>query len=1023
MKTLIKGISKNNYKEVVEELSKEVKTLVVSPSHLTDSLELAFITNPLITIVGQSELTSKVTGPNVSNTDYQRAVISNIIRVNPESFSVLKERSLTPSYISELSTMIDMMCLNGINHSEALKMAKQESNPELIDFAKLYELVMKNYTENNMYNVYSTERKVIGHSNYIKQHDLVIFIEPQLSSEISLMRYKELAGKKDLVLVMKGLTQNPTFKQREMYSDTYKLFNKILVNSKSGSVELELDNLVSDTYLQNNMIFKETNENEFNEIHSIVNRIKELIEMGTPVHQIAIQGDESSQLIQKIINELEKNNITTQGFKDIKIYNNRVYKVLEATLKTIMSKDIYDYIYLLDTLKRNEDSLVLTKALSKYGNFEKSIDNMKKSDPELYQEHSAVLSRINEDVNYLEASFSKNKKAVFANDILVRLNVKDLIISDIKEKIISDVNGKDIWNQTIGKIKNIKDLEVESIKELLFILETVFKSSPLSKNYYETGSIRFFNKSYIVPDNTTYIFLPDFTNTNYPVLPKVNMSFERLSKKVDSLTSSTMSTYVDKLKGNKTKLLDTLTNSAIYTLVSISSVNSSGEEQKASETINLLNHIKIESDASASNLAYILNEANNDKESLRARKALSKVNTSTIPNSLRRAIKNAVKLDQKDMSFIHDGWPTRAYKDLTSFSVSRVESFYRCPMTYFLEKGLNIKEKEIFEENPMTMGSFFHEVINEYYQNHVIDKDLDVSNPDEFDSRVQDIIDRLVPEHNGGSLTIGGRNSYQLDRMSRRIKSSIWWSLIQLDNSEFKVKETEMWVNKDRVPDIVLPDGETVALVGIIDRLDVYPGDGKTARIIDYKSGDTPLNLKNIQDGKMLQLPVYAKMLENQYDIKGLYYFHLKDKEFTNKESDYDQLAKNYQMSGYTVDDDELFYITDKDMIVKREDGEYVRQGGLESKSVKIKFNKNGATSKTSNTFKEEEFNELIEEAMEVFKKGIMQIRRGFTFVNKEGDNFKNIFNTNPYKSIHHQEKQSQIYTVKEFREDGKKDE
>jgi len=46
-------------------------------------------------------------------------------------------------------------------------------------------------------------------------------------------------------------------------------------------------------------------------------------------------------------------------------------------------------------------------------------------------------------------------------------------------------------------------------------------------------------------------------------------------------------------------------------------------------------------------------------------------------------------------------------------SLSSFEDYFQCPYFYFLKKGLGLKEENEFDINPLTIGNFIHEILNE----------------------------------------------------------------------------------------------------------------------------------------------------------------------------------------------------------------------------------------------------------------------------------------------------------------------
>ena len=71
-----------------------------------------------------------------------------------------------------------------------------------------------------------------------------------------------------------------------------------------------------------------------------------------------------------------------------------------------------------------------------------------------------------------------------------------------------------------------------------------------------------------------------------------------------------------------------------------------------------------------------------------------------------------------------------------------------------------------------------------------------------------------------------------------------------------------------------------VRLHGYIDRLDAAR-DG-SLRVIDYKSGSTPISAKQLQEGRRLQLPIYALAAQRALglgQVSSGFYWHIQTAE------------------------------------------------------------------------------------------------------------------------------------------------
>ena len=71
--------------------------------------------------------------------------------------------------------------------------------------------------------------------------------------------------------------------------------------------------------------------------------------------------------------------------------------------------------------------------------------------------------------------------------------------------------------------------------------------------------------------------------------------------------------------------------------------------------------------------------------------------------------------------------------------------------------------------------------------------------------------------------------------------------------------------SNDGLPPISIPNNSMNALLrGFIDRVDLWQSSGSSYyRVVDYKTGNPNLNLKNVQYGLDMQLPVYIYLIKN----------------------------------------------------------------------------------------------------------------------------------------------------------------
>ena len=87
------------------------------------------------------------------------------------------------------------------------------------------------------------------------------------------------------------------------------------------------------------------------------------------------------------------------------------------------------------------------------------------------------------------------------------------------------------------------------------------------------------------------------------------------------------------------------------------------------------------------------------------------------------------------------------------FSISRLERYAECPFAYFIQYGLKAKDRKIYEFSAPDLGSFMHEILDDFTK-YVKYKNILWSNLDK--DKCKKIVDSLVNEKlNNSSNSIG----------------------------------------------------------------------------------------------------------------------------------------------------------------------------------------------------------------------------------------------------------------------------
>ncbi len=260
-------------------------------------------------------------------------------------------------------------------------------------------------------------------------------------------------------------------------------------------------------------------------------------------------------------------------------------------------------------------------------------------------------------------------------------------------------------------------------------------------------------------------------------------------------------------------------------------------------------------------------------------------------------------------------------KDI-SMSVTRVESFAKCPFAYYLQYGLRLNEIREYDITSIDYGVVYHDCLENFFKllmEYVETKGVSLS--DVEDSVVSKIlngcIDKVMAENAGTYFDETARNRYFYVRIKRILNKSVDMLLKQLKSGVFSPKYEEYTfgdsTSKHSVR-LTLKDGSNLTLKGKIDRVDVATKDGSTyVKIIDYKSGKKEFNTDDVNAGTDIQMLFYMDaflMCEGDKDANmnlkpgAVLYFNIddpwiKEEDFIKNNNNIDECLKNeFTMTG-----------------------------------------------------------------------------------------------------------------------------
>ncbi len=319
----------------------------------------------------------------------------------------------------------------------------------------------------------------------------------------------------------------------------------------------------------------------------------------------------------------------------------------------------------------------------------------------------------------------------------------------------------------------------------------------------------------------------------------------------------------------------------------------------------------------------------------------------------------------------------KMYNGCLKTSVSRLESYRKCPFSFHLTYGLKLREKEELKIQAIDTGSFMHEVIDNFFK-EISDKNLNLKEitDDEILKIVNKIISQLLETSRYYIFSSSAKFRLLTRRLKKVVYKSICYIVYSLKYSDFSIFGNEIeFSNTGKFKTITLEvDGRKVEITGKIDRADTAQiGNNQYVRIIDYKSSSKDLDINQVMFGLQIQLITYLDALceQTDFDPSGILYMGLIDNIVKNAKNLSDEeienkIRSNFKMKGLILADISVIRIMDKKL-----------QTGL-SDIIPVYISKDGQISeKKSSVISKKDFNELQLQVKDIIKQISYEILKG----------------------------------------------
>ena len=264
---------------------------------------------------------------------------------------------------------------------------------------------------------------------------------------------------------------------------------------------------------------------------------------------------------------------------------------------------------------------------------------------------------------------------------------------------------------------------------------------------------------------------------------------------------------------------------------------------------------------------------------------------------------------------INDENLKKLYGNILRTSVSRIETYRKCPFSYHLTYGLKLKERTDLKLEAIDTGSFMHEVIENFFiKVQKTNKSIKEITEEEAKLIVNEIINSVFSESKYYIFNSSAKFRILTRKLKNVVLKSILYIIYSLKYSSFEPFgiEAEFGENAKYKPIVVeLDNGNKVEITGKIDRVDIGKIDNNTyVRIIDYKSSVKKLDLTQVEAGLQIQLITYLDAIAEQEAFLpgGILYLGLidsikkADKNMTDEEIEND-IKKSFKMQGIVLAD------------------------------------------------------------------------------------------------------------------------
>ncbi len=598
------------------------------------------------------------------------------------------------------------------------------------------------------------------------------------------------------------------------------------------------------------------------------------------------------------------------------------------------------------TIPENHKTLIVGKI--KQTNYRGNLSNFNCGNDEVNSSVDTISQFIVS--NQPEQTFTAEQIKMWHNNIIEKLNMEDIILSLTES--LDDNYDKKIISQAIKSSQQLLDEIVKfypasSLEDVLDIYTQAGMEQNISPLPLSADCIQIVDANEILTNFDNLYIVNCSASTAPSVLQDVGILLDKELTYVQ-LSHNIEPTIARMNRLNKFKLFNSslMFNKNLCISMSLSS---------PSETSPLVSELK--------SRIFVSDDKNNESNINYIYPSLIQAEKTYTPLSLYDLIEycftNNVNLSAQVSQILNNSNISAELKQidvdtkftkLTQISASALETYFQCPVKYFLSYVLKLKEPVSAEIQMLDVGNILHDLAYRYYINQNREQlDIHTFCNTTIYSMVAE--DEKLKQHLDNPILIN------LISEAERFISH----LRKLDaNSKFEPHYFEKAFGANCALQ-ALPLTDKTILKGKIDRIDFFD---EYFRIIDYKSGNADATLAELYYGKKLQLFLYALAIQNATGKKlsGTFYLPIK-----NVVERADNNTNIYKLIGFYTDNQDLASAYDINI-----------NQNLKSEFVNISLKKDGSISKRSDkALTQSEIEALMDYAKKVSVKALSEIELG----------------------------------------------